>query len=131
MRGIKFGDFAYVYNPDKTFAYLVYAPDKTKKDQGDHTTTKAALAFKRPIALRVGDGNNKYDLANVLAHLRHHVDLLNFAADTDSLELFWTCKNKFPKQGESFFFPRVISFKLVYSQQRLFLFLAYGRQDVR
>ena len=34
MRGIKFGDFAYVYNPDKTFAYLVYAPDKPRRIRG-------------------------------------------------------------------------------------------------
>lgn len=36
----------------------------------DRTTTDAANAYKRPMALRVGDGNNKYDLANVLAHVR-------------------------------------------------------------
>ena len=36
----------------------------------DRTTTDGARAYKRPMALRVGDGNNKYDLANVLAHVR-------------------------------------------------------------
>ena len=121
MRDIKFCDFTYVYNPDKTLAYIVYSPDRTKKDQGDHTTTKAALAFKRPIALRVGDGNNKFDLANVLAHLRHHVELLGLPADIDSLELFWEMKNLLPKQGESFFYPRVnihcnnVYFHLIFS----------------
>ena len=110
MRGIKFGDFSYVFNPDKTFAYIMYCPDRTKKDQGDYTTTKAARAFKRPIALRVGDGNNKYDLANVLAHLRHHVELLDLPGDIDSLNLFWECKNRLPQQGQSFFLPRVITF---------------------
>ena len=106
MRAIKFCDFKYVYNADGSLAYLVYAPDTSKKDKGDVKTAKH-LVFKRPIALRVGDGNNKYDLANVLAHLRHHVDLLDLPADTDSLELFWEMKNLLPKPGESFFMPRV------------------------
>ena len=64
------GDFVFVYNPNGTLAYVIYYPDTAKRDQGDTTTTAGADAFKRPIALRVGDGNNKWDLANVLAHVR-------------------------------------------------------------
>ena len=107
MRAIKFCDFSYVYNPDGTLAYLMYAPDTTKKDKGDRTTTAAAKAFKRPLALRVGDGNNKYDLANILSHLRHHIDMLNMPEETDTLTLFWEMKNKMQKIGESFYLPRV------------------------
>ena len=114
MRAIKFGDFKYVYNPDKSLAYIVYSPETTKKDQGERAASKH-LVFKHPIALRIGDGNTKYDLANVLAHLRHHVELMDLPAETDSLELFWEMKNLLPKQGESFFMPRVIIlFKQVY-----------------
>ena len=106
MRAIKFCDFKHVFNPDGTLAYLVYSPDTTKKDQGDHPTT-THLTFKRPLALRVGDGNTKYDVANVLAHLRYHVELLGLPGDTDSQKLFWEMKNLTPKPGESFFLPRV------------------------
>ena len=45
MRAIKFCDFKYVYNADGSLAYLVYAPDTSKKDKGDVKTAKH-LVFK-------------------------------------------------------------------------------------
>ena len=108
MRKIKFCDFAYIYNPNGTLAYIRYSPDTTKKDQEDRITTWASNAFKRPLALCVGDENTNYDLANVLSHLRHHIELLGIPADIESLTLFWEMKNLLPKLGESFFKPRVI-----------------------
>lgn len=50
----------------------------------DRTTSKASAAFKRPLAVKVGDGNNKYCLANVLAHLKYHVALLNSSVQFSS-----------------------------------------------
>ena len=132
MRNIKFADFAYVYNPDGTLAYIMYSPDTTKKDQGDRTTTMGAKAYKRPLALRVGDGNTKYDLANVLAYIRYHVELLNMDVDTDTLGLFWEMKNKLPRKGESFFFPRVNI--LVSTDRKILFFLSlsgYGREQLQ
>ena len=79
----------------------------------DRTTTDAAAAYKRPLALRVGDGNNKYDLANVLAHLRYHVELLQLEDNIEDCTLFWEMRNKLPEHGESFFLPRVYIFRLL------------------
>ena len=73
----------------------------------DRTTSAAAAAYKRPMALRVGDGNTKYDLANCLSHVKYNVELLNLPGVLDTKTLFWEMKNKLPKQGESLFLPRV------------------------
>lgn len=34
VRDMTFGDFKHVYNPDGTFAYILYSPDTTKKNKG-------------------------------------------------------------------------------------------------
>ena len=73
----------------------------------DRTATDAAAAYKRPMALRVGDGNTKYDLANCLSHVKYNVELLNLPGDLNTKTLFWEMKNKLSKQGESLFLPRV------------------------
>ena len=80
-----------MYDPDTgEFAYLTYIPRTTKKDKGgvycncniltflylmcafilDRAPTHCANAFRRPLALKVGDGKNKYDLSYVLANQR-------------------------------------------------------------
>ena len=34
VRDMTFGDFKHVYNPDGSFAYILYSPDTTKKNKG-------------------------------------------------------------------------------------------------
>ena len=39
-------------------------------DSLDRAPTLCSNSFKHALSLRVGDGNNKYDFSNVLAHQR-------------------------------------------------------------
>jgi hypothetical protein len=124
-------------------AYVVYIPRTTQKDKGglffsfktchfiafillqtgpQHT---AQMPSGAPLALKVGDGNNKYDLSYVFAHqrlgltiifmdiivtcvlFRRQVLMMGLDTDIEDTTLFWEMKNKTPKPGECFYFPRV------------------------